>query len=392
METHEHDDRPTLVPVDPAPPEAACGRPKVAGAATNSDADTEPPPVPPETETIEDPQRAGAGVSSGDGGLSSMTKRSAEHWADELAAYEEAVVGAALFDSLADEASALLKKRRYRGRLTRPMFRDLRPVLSKPTPSRYIQHVPWMPAKPYVSTGLRSLQYQIDYMNAVLGRAHWRELRHYPAEDRGHLVKVIVVVGNDLHLADIDAQGNLVPNEAEVIAMQAEWGSVTNASSLGDARKGSATNALKRAFASFGPGADVFRREFSEEAIGGTGPLRAPAAAEASHQAPTDRAVDPNRATAGMCEVIRIKASAAQLQPDQLANLVRRLAGEQPLAFDDVAAAESYLTRLLARLPRRLVDPIIEAIHAASAGQSSGDGGSGGAVSRPSTHGLQAAA
>jgi hypothetical protein len=288
------------------------------------------------------------------------------------AVHQEALDGAELFSQIATDADAIRKKAKYAGRLTAKVLVALGEVLRRPTPGKYVQHIPRQPGKPYDSTGLTSSQYQICYMNAAFGRAHWRMLRHYPTQRAGFLCKVVVIVGNNLVSASLDADGELIVNKADVLALSEEWGSVTYAAAPGDAYKGSATNASKRALAAFGPGSDVFRLEFEDENLGGVGSLEAPSSTGGPRQAadqPAARGVaQPAKATQGMRAVVRAHATKIGLDDGQLANVIRRVADAEPLAFGSREDAATHLETLMKALPRDLVEPTLSAIAATSAG------------------------
>lgn len=149
------------------------------------------------------------------------------------------------------------------GRLTPPMLTALLPFLAAPIEDRYIETTPATKGKPYTSTGIRSVQVQIDRMNEVLGLGHWRVLTRY--EDSGALCHATVVVGNDLAACSLDATGGLVVGDATVLAVRDGWGGHSRGSGRGDLYKGSETNALKRVLARFGPGAGVYRLDFDDD-------------------------------------------------------------------------------------------------------------------------------
>ncbi|MCA1700182.1 MAG: hypothetical protein LC790_15270, partial [Actinobacteria bacterium] len=157
----------------------------------------------------------------------------------------------------------------YDGRLTLAMMVELEALLEQPTPTQYVKHIGPTDGKPYPSTGLSSIQYQLSMMNAVLGGPHWRALTHY--ENDGKLCKVVVIVGNDLTKAKLTADGDLDPGEAEVLCAREGWGAVKRGSTDGDLLKGSYTNAIKRVLAEYGAAADVYRFEFDDESVGGVG-------------------------------------------------------------------------------------------------------------------------
>jgi hypothetical protein len=281
-----------------------------------------------------------------------------------LAVRQEALEGAELFGAIAAEAALVRDEHKYDGALTAAILVALGHVLRRPTPSRYVQHIPATTGKPYDSTGLNSGQFQIDYMNAAFGRSHWRALRHYPAEHNGHLCKMLVIVGNDLVKAKLDTAGDLVAGDADILSVSEEWGSVKRAAAPADAYKGSATNASKRALAAFGPGSDVFRLEFEDENLGGVGDLTSPAQFRTdtlSGRSATATAT-PNRATSGMRTLIRRRAAAGGLDDGRLANIILRVAGGKPRDFASADDASALLERLFDALPRAVVEPTLAAI------------------------------
>jgi hypothetical protein len=277
------------------------------------------------------------------------------------AAAKEATDGSALFRDVAERAATIRAAHDYNGTLTAPMVVDLTGVLHEPTPARYVKHIPATEGKPYESTGLNSAQFQIDLMNAGYGRAHWRVLRHYPAGKDGFICKVVVVVGNNLVAATLDTAGELVAGDAEILAISEEWGSVKNASSPADSYKGSATNAIKRALAAFGPGSDVFRLEFEDENVGGTGNLHAPRGT-ARNGRDAGGVRQATVADARQQRMLRARAAAAGLDDAQFANVILWAAQQPQRQFASGAHATEYLGRLLAALPGDLVDRVVRAI------------------------------
>lgn len=187
--------------------------------------------------------------------------------------------------SLRDQADAIRKEHGYdgdEGGIGLPMLQALEPLLAYPLDPRYIERTEPTKGKPYASTGVRSVQVQVDRMNEVLGAAHWRVLYRY--EQAGQLCKAVVVVGNDLQYARLDDRGDLVPFtladradqgpdgtvmsmtfKAEILAIREGWGGHSRGSAPADVFKGSETNALKRVLARLGPGADVYRLDFDDD-------------------------------------------------------------------------------------------------------------------------------
>jgi hypothetical protein len=281
------------------------------------------------------------------------------------AAAQEATDGTALFRDVAERAATIRAEHDYEGALTTQMVVALTGVLHQPTPARYVKYIPATTGKPYESTGLNSAQFQIDLMNAGYGRAHWRALRHYPAGRQGFICKVVVVVGNNLVAANLDAAGELVAGDADILALSEEWGSVKNASSPADSYKGSATNAIKRALAAFGPGSDVFRLEFEDENVGGTGNLHAPEGTERNGR-DDGRVTQATVANARQQRMLRARAAAAGLDDAQFANVILGAAQQPQRQFDSGPHATEYLGRLLAALPSDLVDRVVRAIESIS--------------------------
>ena len=275
---------------------------------------------------------------------------------------QEAADGGAHLAGLADRAKAI-RGNDYAGSLTPALLIELGDLLRQPTPEKYVKYIPAVnPGKPYPSIGLNSSQFQIDAMNAVLGRPHWRILRHYPDAKDGFICKVVVIVGNQLAAASLDHAGELVVGDAEILAISEEWGAVKNATTPADAYKGSATNACKRAIAGFGPGADVYRKDFEDENVAGTGHLHAPAAGQQNGANAGGPVRQPSVASPRQQKMLRGRASAAGLDDAQLANVILCAAGQPQRQFDSLQNAAEYLGRLLAALPGNLIDPVLQAI------------------------------
>lgn len=139
-------------------------------------------------------------------------------------------------EAIAAEAAEI---RGESGELTAELFNRLWPLLRRPIPAAFIQTVGKVSGKPYESTGIRSVQVQIDRMNNVLGPLNWNYSDEY--EQDGKLAKVTVrVLFGD-----------------EEITRSARGG-VNQGSTLGNIYKGSFTNAAKLAFARLGPGHEVY--------------------------------------------------------------------------------------------------------------------------------------
>lgn len=124
------------------------------------------------------------------------------------------------------------------------LFGKLWPLLCEPIPPGFIKTVPPTKGKPYPSTGIRSVQVQVDRMNNVLTPLWWWWEDRYELE--GKLCEVKVYVG----------KGDPVFGGA--ILMRSSRGGVNQGSSLGNIYKGSFTNAAKLAIARIGPGHEVY--------------------------------------------------------------------------------------------------------------------------------------
>lgn len=120
------------------------------------------------------------------------------------------------------------------------LFRRLRPLLRKPIPSGFIEHVPPTGGKPYESTGVRSVQVQFDRLDNVLGPENWGYSAAY--SEGGKLCHVVAWVG--------DQESPLFTRES--------YGGVQAGTGEGNIRKGAFTNAAKLAFARLGPGWEVY--------------------------------------------------------------------------------------------------------------------------------------
>lgn len=155
---------------------------------------------------------------------------------------EEFAAAAAYEEDIAAEATAI---RSDAEELTPALFMKLYPLLRKPIPGAYIQKIGATTGKPYESTGIRSVQVQIDRMNNVLTPLWWWDAVDY--EDGGKLAKVTVCVGNPS-----------TRYEGEPLVLRSSRGGVGQGSGAGNIYKGSYTNAAKLAFARLGPGHEVY--------------------------------------------------------------------------------------------------------------------------------------
>lgn len=125
--------------------------------------------------------------------------------------------------------------------LTPVLFLELLPLLRKPIPQGFITKTPAVKGKPYESSGIKSLQVQIDRLDNVLTPLGWFWLTDWSEDGRTASVEV-TVVGEGGH--------TLVARRAR--------GGVNQASTEGNLLKGSETNAAKLAFARLGVGHEIY--------------------------------------------------------------------------------------------------------------------------------------
>lgn len=167
--------------------------------------------------------------------------------------------------------------------LTSALFRKLQPLLREPINPRYVVTTgPAEKGKPFVTTGIQSVQVQIDRLTEVLGADHFRILaRHEPD---GRRCRVHVVIGNDLQWCTLNELGDLQPftlldgtvaqdgagiyagvQESRVMHAQDGWGGHERGTAPADIWKGSFTNAAKLAIARVGPGNHVYLLDFEDD-------------------------------------------------------------------------------------------------------------------------------
>jgi hypothetical protein len=183
----------------------------------------------------------------------------------------------------AARAMTILDEAGYDGLLTAGVLRKLQPLLDEPLNPRHIVTTgPAEKGKPYVSTGIQSVQTQIERLNEVIGLAHFRLLPYWTPD--GTKCRVHAIIGNDLQWAHLDAHGDLVPytlldgtvglasgpvyagvKEAEVIAHADGWGGHGRGTAPADTLKGAETNAAKRTIARLGPGGHVYELDFEDD-------------------------------------------------------------------------------------------------------------------------------
>jgi hypothetical protein len=125
--------------------------------------------------------------------------------------------------------------------LTRRLYLQLLPLLRRPIPAGFIVTTGVVTGKPYESTGIKSLQVQIDRLDNVLTPLAWGWSVEY--EQDGQLAHARAWVGAD-------------PDEPFVV--REARGGVNRGSTIGNLYKGSETNAAKLALARLGPGHEVY--------------------------------------------------------------------------------------------------------------------------------------
>jgi hypothetical protein len=127
--------------------------------------------------------------------------------------------------------------------LTPELFLKLWPLLERSIPEGFIKTVGVVTGKPYESTGISSVQVQVDRMNNVLTPLWWHDHTEY--SDEGRVAHV------EVHVRDGAGDG-------EPLIVREAWGGVNRGSTTGNVYKGSYTNAAKLAFARLGPGHEIY--------------------------------------------------------------------------------------------------------------------------------------
>lgn len=251
------------------------------------------------------------------------------------------------------EAERIREAAEYDGTLTGKLLRDLQPLLKAPIPPKYIDRIPPTTGKPYESTGVKSVQVQVDRMNDVLGLEHWRWLPFYAEE--GKVCRVIVIVGNKLAGVRVDERGDLDPASlegAEILVVRDGWGGHSRGSGKGDILKGSETNTLKRVLARVGPGCDIYRLDYDLDTHN--------SGEEYTPEGGVKPVVGGSPLSAGQVRLIRARARDAGISDAQLCNICLRAAG-MPLVTDG-EAVEAMNGGMLERMPKTLVDPVLAGI------------------------------
>lgn len=188
-----------------------------------------------------------------------------------------------LDDTRGERAAEILSDAGYDGSLTSAMLAKLQPLLDEPINPRHIVTTgPAERGKPITTTGIRSVQVQVDRLREVLGASHYRLLPHHT--EQGDRCRMHVVIGNDLQWCALTPAGELQPytvvpgsvanatgavyagvERAEVLAHADGWGGHQRGSAPADTWKGAETNAAKRVIARLGPGAHVYRLDFEDD-------------------------------------------------------------------------------------------------------------------------------
>lgn len=151
-------------------------------------------------------------------------------------------------EALGEQADAIWKGNEY---LDAALLRELRPLLYAPIPEAFIEEIGVVKGKPYTSTGVRSVQVQIDRLNRVLGMSNWRD--NYSYTDEGRICHVIISI-----LGAPVVNPNTGASEREVLVQRSSFGGVDHGSTRGNIHKGSYTNAAKVAIARLGPGHEIY--------------------------------------------------------------------------------------------------------------------------------------
>ncbi len=242
---------------------------------------------------------------------------------------------------IADEAAEIRSEANADDGLTAELFMKLYPLLCLPIPSGFIQTIPPTEGKPYESTGVRSVQVQIDRMNNVLTPLWWWYDEHF--EDGGKLALVTVIVGNRFHKEE----------HREIMVRRTSHGGVGRGSGSGNIYKGSFTNAAKLAIARVGPGHEVYlgaadldpdvNREVAEQKVASNG---APAAD--SHIGPGIAGKLVNRAwkVASAKTSLRLAAShAADSDVGDCSNKKSAVEGLAGLTYEQAEKLDRWLTK-----------------------------------------------
>jgi hypothetical protein len=225
------------------------------------------------------------------------------------------------------------------GRLTAPMITQLARIAQTiATPDALITTEPPTEGKPYQSTGLNSLQPQIDVMHAIFGPSHWRLLER---ELEDGVLDLELVIGNSL-----DRAGHGDQREADVLARHRMRGSHTRGRSHGDRYKGALTNGAKRLLAMAGACADVWRF--------GSDP-------DEAHNTPTTGARDARRPSDKQVSFLaRLVRENAGANVHRWIARIQELAGVEEQPPDPIT--EQYLRALIQQLDRDQVRTMIDAL------------------------------
>ena len=214
--------------------------------------------------------------------------------------------------------------------LTPALLSKLLPLLRKPIPQGFIVTTEATKGKPYKSTGIKSLQVQVNRLDNVLGPMNWSWLTTW--EQEGRLAEVVAHIWQG-HDEDRIA---LVTRRAR--------GGVNQASTTGNLYKGSETNAAKLCLARLGVGWEVY--------VGATDfdPDVDPDAAEQQASAPKITRIEGERVGA-LVERAQEWLSDTQ-EDDEQKSRKRRLA----TALGSVGAAGKSISERIASLTPKQAD------------------------------------
>lgn len=146
---------------------------------------------------------------------------------------------AAAIQSEAELAERAAEIRGEATELTVELFLKLYPLMREKIPEGFLSEVSAGKGKPYPSKGVRSLQVQIDRMDAIWTPLWWGWRTEWIEPS---LAEVAVWVGNDNRM----------------FVVRKARGGMNGGSTTGNHYKGTETNAAKMAFARIGPGHEVY--------------------------------------------------------------------------------------------------------------------------------------
>lgn len=215
-----------------------------------------------------------------------------------------------LAEAIQAEAELAARAQEARGdadRLDQELFLQLWPLMREKIPDGFITEVTAGDGKPYPSKGVRSLQVQIDRMDAIWTPLWWGWRTDWL---QAELAEVTVWVGASRQLDD----GTLAPDEDAFVIRKARGG-VNRGSTVGNHFKGTETNAGKMAFARLGPGHEVY--------LGATDfdPDTDDDAAELQERLPVDRAIE----TIDADSVAKLRDTFDEVAGDDVKGMTKKL-------------------------------------------------------------------